>query len=60
MIKPFYILGALFSFVFISQLWPIKNLGALTFPSCYGIFPQFLLCLILIELHKNYSLIKKR
>ena len=58
--KPFYILGALFSFIFISQLWPIKNLGALTYPSYYGIFPQFLLCLILIELHKNLFIDKKK
>lgn len=58
--KPFYILGALFSFIFISQLWPIKDLGALTYPSYYVIYPQFLLCLILIDLHKNLFIDKKR
>ena len=51
--NPFLLLGCIFAFVLISQLWPIKNVG-LTYPSYYGIVPQLLLCLFLTEAFRVY------
>ncbi len=59
-LKPIYLLGSVFSFILISQLWPVKSPTYPVYPSYYGIIPQLILCMLIIETHLIFFKKNKR